>query len=138
MALDELLALGRKIRRVEKELARMADRHPGVALLRTIPGVGVRTARRSAPGWTTRFASESAADRGLLRLVPCQDSSADKNRLGHITREGPAVMRKLLTEAAWVRWPDVRSSRRSSSVWPAANPTAEKSPWWPPRTTCAG
>jgi transposase len=34
-------------------------------------------------------------------LVPCQDASADKNRLGHITRDGPAVMRKLITEASW-------------------------------------
>ena len=34
-------------------------------------------------------------------LVPCQDQSAQKNRLGHITRQGPATVRKLLTEAAW-------------------------------------
>src|SRR5205814_6294717 len=34
-------------------------------------------------------------------LVPCQDASADKNRLGHITRDGPSVMRKLICEATW-------------------------------------
>lgn len=34
-------------------------------------------------------------------LVPCQDASADVNRLGHITRQGPATVRKLLVEAAW-------------------------------------
>ena len=34
-------------------------------------------------------------------LVPCQDASADKNRLGHITRDGPPVMRKLICEATW-------------------------------------
>ncbi len=34
-------------------------------------------------------------------LVPCQDQSANKNRLGHITRDGPPVMRKLICEAAW-------------------------------------
>jgi transposase len=34
-------------------------------------------------------------------LIPCQDQSAGKNRLGHITREGPPVVRSLLTEAAW-------------------------------------
>ena len=34
-------------------------------------------------------------------LVPCLDSSAGKDRLGHITREGPATVRKLLCEAAW-------------------------------------
>jgi hypothetical protein len=34
-------------------------------------------------------------------LVPCQDASADKNRLGHVTREGPPTVRKLLCEASW-------------------------------------
>ncbi len=34
-------------------------------------------------------------------LVPCQDASARTNRLGHITREGPSIVRWLLTEAAW-------------------------------------
>ncbi len=36
-----------------------------------------------------------------LGLVPCQDASADKNRLGHITRDGPPMMRKLICEATW-------------------------------------
>jgi transposase len=34
-------------------------------------------------------------------LVPCLDSSAGRDRFGHITREGPATVRKLLCEAAW-------------------------------------
>ena len=34
-------------------------------------------------------------------LVPCQDSSAGRERLGHITGDGPATVRKLLCEAAW-------------------------------------
>jgi len=34
-------------------------------------------------------------------MVPCQDQSADRNRLGHITKQGPAVVRRLLTEASW-------------------------------------
>src|SRR4029077_3607511 len=34
-------------------------------------------------------------------LVPAQDQSGSMNRLGHITREGPSTVRKLLTEAAW-------------------------------------
>jgi len=33
-------------------------------------------------------------------MIPCQDSSAGKNRLGHITRQGPPTVRKLLVEAA--------------------------------------
>ena len=34
-------------------------------------------------------------------LAPCQDRSGGRNRLGHITREGAPVVRRLLAEAAW-------------------------------------
>lgn len=103
MALDELIALDQRIKRVNKELAKIADTHPGVALLRTIPGVGAHTAETFC-AWVddpARFQRVRQIG-AYFGLVPCQDSSADKNRLGHITREGPAVMRKLLTEATWV------------------------------------
>jgi transposase len=43
-------------------------------------------------------------------LVPSQDQSGDRNRLGHITREGPAVVRQLVAEATW------QAIRRSPSV----------------------
>ena len=43
-------------------------------------------------------------------LVPSQDQSGDRNRLGPITREGPAVVRQLLAEATW------QAVRRSPTV----------------------
>ena len=43
-------------------------------------------------------------------LVPSQDQSGDRNRLGHITREGPAVVRQLVAEATW------QAVRRSPTV----------------------
>jgi transposase len=45
-----------------------------------------------------------------LGLVPCQDSTAGKDRLGHITRDGPGTVRKVLCEAAW------QGVRRSPSL----------------------
>jgi transposase len=42
--------------------------------------------------------------------VPCQDQSGDRNRLGHVTREGPPIVRQLLAEAAW------QAQRRSPTV----------------------
>lgn len=45
---EELGELNQKIKRVEKQLAQRADGHPGIALLRTIPGVGIRTAEAFA------------------------------------------------------------------------------------------
>jgi transposase len=41
---EELASLCAKVKRVESALADIASRHPQVALLMTIPGVGVRTA----------------------------------------------------------------------------------------------
>jgi transposase len=44
-------------------------------------------------------------------LIPKQDASGRSNRLGHITREGPSVVRSLLVEAAWQgirRCPQIR------------------------------
>lgn len=102
MTLDDLEHCEDKIKRVESELDATGLRHPAVQLLQTIPGVGPRTAEAFVAyvDQPKRFRSikEVAAYFGL---VPCQDQSGDRNRLGHITREGPPVVRRLLTEAAW-------------------------------------
>ena len=34
-------------------------------------------------------------------LIPCQDSSGGVDRLGHITRQGPSRVRKVLCQAVW-------------------------------------
>lgn len=100
--LDELEHLGRQVGRVTKELDRLALLHPAVTLLMTIPGIGPRTAEAFVAyvddaqrfGKTRRIGA-------YLGLVPSQDASAAVNRLGHITKEGPATLRKLLVEASW-------------------------------------
>ncbi len=112
MMVEELAELGVKIGRVERELKRVADGHPGVALLMTIPGVGIRTAE-AVVAWVDdvrRFARVRQVG-SYFGLVPCQDASAERNRLGHITKDGPATVRKLLCEAAWqgvLRSPTIR------------------------------
>jgi transposase len=100
--IEELKSLKVKMDRVEKELALYADRHPVVALLMTIPGVGIRTAETFV-AWVDDIARFRRTRQlgAYFGLVPCQDASADKNRLGHITRDGPPVMRKLIIEATW-------------------------------------
>jgi transposase len=102
LAVDEFRSLDQKIKRLEKELQKYADAHPAVVLLMTIPGVGIRTAETFV-AWVddvTRFRNNRQIG-SYFGLVPCQDASADKNRLGHITRDGPPVMRKLICEATW-------------------------------------
>jgi transposase len=103
---DQLLAelehFDRVIKAAEKVLDQMGERHPGVALLRTMPGVGPRTAEAvmAYVDDPQRFGSTRRAA-SYFGLVPSLDQSAGVKRLGHITRQGPATVRKLLVEAAW-------------------------------------
>jgi transposase len=102
LLLDELKAYDAQMTRVDKELNAIARAHPGVTLLRTIPGVGPRTAETIVAyiDDAKRF-GRSKQIGSYLGLTPCQDQSAGLDRLGHITRQGPATARKMLTEAAW-------------------------------------
>jgi len=111
LLVQELSELNQKIKRVEKELAQRGNAHPGVTLLRTIPGVGIRTAEAFVAyvDNVQRF-SRNKKVASYLGLVPCQDSSAGKDRLGHITKDGPGTVRKMLCEAAW------QGIRRSPSL----------------------
>jgi len=111
LLLEEVEALNGQVRRLEQELNRWAQQTPAVARLRSIPGVGIRTAEAVAAfiDDPQRFRHAKAVGR-YFGLVPCQDQSGDKNRLGHITREGPAVVRQLLAEATW------QAVRRSPTV----------------------
>jgi transposase len=102
LGMEEVAEQTQRIKRVEKELARIAQGHPGVQLLMTIPGVGIRTAEAFVAyvDDIKRFARNRQVG-SYFGLVPCLDSSAGRDRLGHITGDGPATARKLLCEAAW-------------------------------------
>lgn len=102
MLTDELALHHQRMHRVEEALATIAAGHPGMAVLQSIPGVGPRTAEAFLAYVDDPKRFGCSRDVGsYFGLVPCQDASGDKNRLGHITKEGPATVRKLLTEAAW-------------------------------------
>jgi transposase len=94
--------LNAAVQRVEAALNDIGANHPGVVLLMTIDGVGIRTAEAVVAyiDQPERF-SRNKAIGSYFGLVPCQDASAGKNRLGHITHDGPATVRRLLTQAAW-------------------------------------
>ena len=111
LLLEEIEALTRQVRRIEQQLNHQAGRSPAVASLRSIPGVGARTAEAVASFIDDphRFRDAKAVGR-YFGLVPSQDQSGDRNRLGHITREGPAVVRQLVAEATW------QAPRRSPTV----------------------
>src|SRR5215467_12895603 len=82
LLLEEVEGLNRQVRRLEQELNRRAQQTPAVARLRSIPGVGIRTAEAVAAFIDDphRFRHAKAVGR-YFGLVPCQDQSGDKNRL---------------------------------------------------------
>lgn len=100
--LEELARSAATLARIEQELARLAQAQPGSALLQTVPGVGPRTAEAflAYVDDPHRFGSSKSIG-AYLGLVPSQDSSGGRDRLGHITKDGLATLRKLLVEAAW-------------------------------------
>lgn len=86
----------------EAALDRLAAAGPATQRLRTIPGVGTRTAEAVAAhlGDPQRFASGKQVS-AFAGLVPRQYQSGESDRRGRITRRGPSVLRKLLVECAW-------------------------------------
>ena len=79
------------------------EKCPEARRLRTHPGVGALTALAFVLiiGRTERFqcGKQIAA---YLGLVPLEDSSGNRRRLGHITKQGSSMLRFLLVEAAQV------------------------------------
>jgi len=111
LLVDERESLKQQIGQVEQELARFSSDHPAIRRLCTIPGVGLRTAEAVVAFLDDPHRFQHSKQVGAyFGLVPCQDQSGDKNRLGHITRDGSATVRQLLTEAAW------QATRRSPTV----------------------
>jgi transposase len=102
LLLEELAMYDRQLKLAEEQLEHYSHNHPAVALLRTIPGVGLRTAEAVVAHLDDpRRFGHSKAVGSYFGLVPAQDQSGATNRLGHITRCGPAAVRHLLAEAAW-------------------------------------
>ena len=80
-----------------------AEKCPPAQRLRTHPGVGALTALAFVLilGEADRFhCGKQVAS--YLGLVPLEDSSGNRRRLGHITKQGSSILRFLLVEAAQV------------------------------------
>jgi len=100
--LERILLVQGQVKRLEKELNRVGQQNADVMLLQTIPGVGMRTAEALVAYLddVRRFARVKQVG-SYFGLVPSQDASASVNRLGHITKQGPSLVRRLLVEATW-------------------------------------
>lgn len=85
--------------RVEQE----AQRQPQAAYLMQLPGVGpiVSLAFVLTLGTASRFPRGKQVA-SYLGLNPAEHSSGNGQKLGHISKQGNAMLRWLLVEAAWV------------------------------------
>jgi transposase len=100
--LERLSMIDLQVKSVTKYLDDKGKGHAGVNLLMSIPGVGPRTAEA-----VIAYADDiSRFGRGkgfgcYFGLTPKLDESGQCRRLGHISKEGPGVVRWLICESAW-------------------------------------
>ena len=79
---------------------------PATQRLMTVPGVGpiVALTYQATLDTPHRFGGSAARASAFVGLVPREDSSAERQRKGHITKTGPAEVRTVLVQASWVIW----------------------------------
>jgi transposase len=93
--------LDKQIEPLEAAVVEAAENNAQSCLLMTHPGVGpvVSLAYVLIIGDWKRFARSKELT-SYLGLVPAEESSADKRRLGHISKQGNTLLRWLLVQAA--------------------------------------
>jgi transposase len=101
--LELLDRLNPTIAELTRAIENEAEKNPAVQRLRTHPGVGALTALAFVLiiGQAERFQCGKQVA-SYLGLVPLEDSSGKRRRLGHITKQGSSILRFLLVEAAQV------------------------------------
>jgi transposase len=100
-----------KIQELTRRLEEVVETRPIARRLQTHPGVGPLTALayELVIGTPERFACAKQIA-SYVGLVPSGESSGDRRRLGHISKQGNVLLRFLLVEAAQVT---VRSNPQS-------------------------
>ena len=101
--LDLFDQLTPKIHDLTRALEEEVEKRPTARRLMTHPGVGVLTALafELVIGTPERFGCGKQIA-SYVGLVPSEESSGDRRRLGHISKQGNALLRFLLVEAAQV------------------------------------
>jgi transposase len=121
-ALESLAAqldcLADEIRRLERQLLAWHRADETSQRLETIPGVGIITATAlsaSVPDPAVFKTGRQFA--AFLGLVPRQNSSGGKNRLGRISKMGDGYLRRLLVVGATAVVRRVNSNTSATGVW---------------------
>jgi transposase len=101
--LELLDRLNPTIAELSQAIEQEVEKYPEAQRLRTHPGVGPLTALGFVLiiGKAERFQCGKQVA-SYLGLVPLEESSGNRRRLGHITKQGSSMLRFLLVEAAQV------------------------------------
>ena len=102
-ALAHLAQVEHLVTAVTDTLDKLAQADPRVARLRTIPGVGPRTAEVivTVLDQPRRFATRRQVS-AYSGLTPRRWQSGQMDRSGRITKRGNPLLRQILNQAAWV------------------------------------
>ena len=97
-----LATLEPELAKTERTIQQLAEREPMMSFLMTAPGVGLIVAAMfvSVVDDAKRFSKAHQLE-SYLGLVPSEDSSGGKRRIGSITKQGNPYLRALLVQSAW-------------------------------------
>jgi transposase len=86
----------------DAKLEQLSAEEPVITLLKTAPGVAsvVASAFVSVLDEAGRFRNAHQVE-AYLGLVPSEDSSGGRRKIGSITKQGNSYLRALLTQSAW-------------------------------------
>ena len=98
-----LAMLTQQISKLDQAVQQAAEQHPQAKLLMTQPGVGPNTALAYVLtlGDVRRFPRGKQVA-SYLGLIPREDTSGGRQKLGAITKQGNRLLRSLLVEAAQI------------------------------------
>lgn len=101
-----MAAVDAQLKLVDARLDELAKTESRIALLQSVRGVGPRLSEAVALhiGEDPRRFKTGEQVANFAGLVPKQLASGETTRLGHITGRGPALLRSLLVESAWMVW----------------------------------
>jgi transposase len=97
-----LSSITTELKTAEGKLAELCATEPVIELLATTPGVGpiVAASFVSVVDDASRFRSAHHVQ-SYLGLVPSEDSSGGKRKIGSISKKGNPYLRSLLVQSAW-------------------------------------
>jgi len=101
-----MAAVDAQLKLIDAKLDELAKTESRIALLQSVRGVGPRLSEAVVLhlGEDPRRFKSGEQLASYAGLVPKQLASGQTTRLGHITGRGPALLRSLLVESAWMVW----------------------------------